>query len=108
MRRWIPACAAVVASALMAADGAEMVRNGTFDERGGWSPDGKMFRIDARCGQNGTGGLAWENSDPKQYRLVSQSLKLEQGRRYRYSCRVKTENLVSTLPSGRRTRAFFP
>ena len=92
----------MVASSLMPADGAEMVRNGTFDERGGWSPDGKMFRIDARCGQNGTGGLAWENSDPRIYRLVSQSLKLEQGRRYRYSCRVKTENLVSTLPSGKR------
>ena len=81
MRMSILVCAAMVASAFTAADGAELVRNGTFDERGGWSPDGKMFRIDARCGQNGTGGLAWENSDPRMYRLVSQSLKLEQGRR---------------------------
>ena len=87
---------------LAAASGAELVRNGTFDERGGWTPDGKMFRIDERCGQNGTGGLAWESSDPNLYRLVSQSLKFEQGRRYRYSCRVKTENLVSTLTTNKR------
>ena len=86
----------------MAASGAELVRNGTFDESGGWSPDGKVFRIDERCGQNGTGGLAWDNSDPNQYRLVSQPIKLEQGRRYRYSCRVKTENLVSTLAKNKR------
>ncbi len=94
MRRLSVLCFAAVIGAV---DGAEMVRNGTFDECGGWSTDGKMFRIDERCGQNGTGGLAWENADPKQYRLVAQSLKLEQGRRYRYSCRVKTENLVSTI-----------
>ena len=92
----------VAISAVMAASGAELVRNGTFDESGGWSPDGKVFRIDERCGQNGTGGLAWDNSDPNQYRLVSQSLKLERGRRYRYSCRVKAENLVSTLARNKR------
>ena len=62
-----------------AASGAELVCNGTFDERGGWTPDGKMFRIDERCGQNGTGGLAWESSDPNLYRLVAQSLKFVAG-----------------------------
>ena len=102
MRRGVSACVALAVSALMAADGAELVRNGTFDEKGGWAPDGKVFRLDAHAGQNGTGGLVWENSDPKQYRLISQSLKLEPGRRYRYSCRVKTENLVSTLAKNKR------
>ena len=99
MRRFSVLC---FVAALGAVDGAELVRNGTFDERGGWSPDGKLFRIDEGCGQNGTGGLAWESSDPDRYRLVSQSLKLERGRRYRYSCRVKTEDLVSTLAKNRR------
>ena len=44
MRRGVSACVALAVSALMAADGAELVRNGTFDEKGGWTPDGKVFR----------------------------------------------------------------
>ena len=102
MARGVSVCVAMAASVIMVAYGAELVRNGTFDEKGGWKPDGKMFRFDAHAGQNGTGGLVWENSDPKQYRLISQALKLEPGRRYRYSCRVKTENLVSSSAKARR------
>ncbi|MBR2838287.1 MAG: hypothetical protein IKE55_05880 [Kiritimatiellae bacterium] len=77
---------------------AELVRNGSFEETGDWGPDGKVFSFDQNGGQNGSGGIKWENSDPKEYRLLGQSLTLKTGMKYRYSCRVRQSGVVSSLP----------
>ena len=88
------ACALAAGMAFGATD---LVRNGSFEERGGWSPDGKVYSFDAHGGQNGSGGLKWENDDPKVYRLISQPLKLKTGMKYRYSCRVKQSGVASAV-----------
>ncbi len=86
------------------ADAAELVVNGSFDEgRAGWSPSG-LFAFDPRGGQNGTGGLSWKNSDSGAYRLVSQSLKLKTGMKYRYSCWARQRGMASSATFTDRNR----
>ncbi len=85
-----------VAALSLAAGAAELVVNGSFDEgKAGWSPRG-LFAFDSRGGQNGTAGLRWKNSDAKAYQLVSQSLKLKTGMKYRYSCWARQRGMASS------------
>jgi len=89
---------ATVLSAGVAFGMTDFVRNGSFEDKSAWGPDGKVWSFDAHGGQNGSGGLKWENDNPKVYRLISQSLKLKTGMKYRYSCRVRQSGVKSSLP----------
>ena len=51
-------------------------------------------------GENGSGGLKYENSDPSRFELPRQSLKLKSGREYRFACRTKVEKLEVHGASG--------
>ncbi len=76
-----------------------LVGNGSFedvDSSGrviGWSVP-KHFRFEKGCGMNGTVGLAYDNaSDASFYKYPSAAVPFENGKRYEYSVRVRTENL---------------
>ena len=58
----------------------------------GWSAQGKyVFRPGE--GMNGTGAFYYENDNPKYYGVPGQKIKLEPGRRYKFSVWVRTEDL---------------
>ena len=77
----------------------DLIRNGSFEEvkdgkAVGW-PAAKHYAVAERGGMNGTRGIAYENSDEKDFRaLLTQNVKFEHGKRYRFSVWQKTENLT--------------
>ena len=52
-------------------------------------------------GMNGSGGLVWENDDPKLYACASQPLTLEPGKAYRFGAHVK----IDSIETGANARA---
>ena len=77
----------------------ELLKNGSFEDvvdgrTPGWSV-GRHWSFEAGCGMNGTRGLAFENTDEKDfYEYPSQAVPFETGKRYHYSVMVKTEDLT--------------
>ena len=77
----------------------ELIRNGSFEDvvdgkAAGW-PSARHYSVTERGGMNGTRGIVYENLDEKDYRaLLTQNVKFEHGRRYRFSVWQKTENLT--------------
>ena len=59
----------------------------------GWTNLPSNFRVERSAGENGSCGLVYENGDPASYQLPGQDVKLEKGREYRFSARVRTEGL---------------
>ena len=88
----------VIAAAALAAPG-DLIRNGSFEEvtdgkAVGW-PTAKHYSVAERGGMNGTRGIAYENRDEKDFRaLLTQNVKFEHGKRYRFSVWQKTENVT--------------
>ena len=84
----------------MAAFGAgnePIVTNGGYEASAdgkvaGWSAQGK-YTFRPGEGINGTGAFYYENDNPKYYGVPGQKIKLEQGRRYKFSVWVRTEGL---------------
>ena len=78
---------------------ADLIRNGSFEEvkdgnAVGW-PAAKHYAVAERGGMNGTRGIVYENSDEKDFRaLLTQNVKFEHGKRYRFSVWQKAENLT--------------
>ena len=77
----------------------ELIRNGSFEEAAngnavGW-PTARHYAVSERGGMNGTRGMAYENFDEKGYRaLLTQNVKFEHGKRYRFSVWQKTEGIT--------------
>jgi len=99
---------AVVALVLAAAveeggptrSGPNLVKNAAFEERrpsaalpAEWSGDAKVYSCDAAGGRSGSAALKFVNADPQRYRLATQRVPLQPGRRYAYSGWVKTSDL---------------
>ncbi len=70
-----------------------VVANPDFEKGAdGWPlPEG--YRHDPTGGRNGSGALFYERTDPQQYPLPGQELKLQPGARYRFSAWIRTENI---------------
>ncbi len=91
-----------VASGAFAAVAApkDVIVNGSFEETKdgkvvGW-PVPRHYSLSERDGMNGTRGIAYENHDEKGYKaLISQNVRFEPGKRYRFSVWQKTENLTA-------------
>ena len=83
----------------VSADVVNLVRNPDFERL---SPDGRSvgwenlpscFHVESKAGENGSTGLVWENHDPKVQQFALQKLKLEPGRDYSLSMRLRTEGM---------------
>ena len=58
-----------------------------------WSGDVSVYSRDDTVAHSGAASLRFVNPDPKKYRLCSQAVKLEIGRRYEFSVWVKTQEV---------------
>ena len=75
----------------------------SFDSKGrpvGWNSLPSNFRVERSAGENGTCGLVYENADPSRYQLPGQRVKMEKGVEYRFSARVRIEDLERNGHSG--------
>ena len=75
-----------------------IVTNGGFEVGGdgnvaGWKAYGKKYTFRAGEGINGTGAFYYENDNPKYYAVPAQTIKLEPGKRYKFSVWIRTEDL---------------
>ena len=92
------ACALGLAVAAFGAGANEpIVTNGGYEASAdgkvaGWSAQGK-YAFRPGEGINGTGAFYYENDNPKYYGVPGQKIKLEPGRRYKFSVWVRTEDL---------------
>ena len=96
-------CIAPLTLAAMLTPKAPGVANAAFEEYRngapvGWTLPKRAFRAAKGEGMNGSGGLVWENDDPKFYVCASQSLALESGKAYRFGAHVKVDRLK--VPDG--------
>ena len=67
------------------------VINPSFEEGAkGWKLKGKA-KVERGFGTVASGGLLLERSNPEEYQLSSQSLRLKQGRIYNFSIMIRSE-----------------
>ena len=59
-----------------------------------WWGDREVYRQVDGAGRDGSAALSYSNDDPARYRLASQRLSLQPGRKYRFSGWVKTERVA--------------
>jgi len=110
-RVWMSAGVAVVLAALTpdclhSQDGglgafSNRVTNPGFEDRAadprlpaGWSADASVYDRDEGVVRSGRASLRFENTDPGLYRLASQRVPLEPGRKYRFAGYVKTQGIA--------------
>jgi hypothetical protein len=76
-----------------------LVSDATFEEIAsgclttGWHLPSAHYSAAKGEGQNGSGGLVWENDDPEFYQWPFQSVRLEAGKVYRIGARIKIDEL---------------
>ena len=93
------ALAAVALALTATADEVNLVANPDFEQTApdgscvGWTGLPSCFKVVPKAAENGSTGLVWENADPKVQQYALQKLKLEPGREYRLSMRVRTEGM---------------
>ena len=90
-------CVLGLAMAAFGAGNEPIVTNGGYEASAdgkvaGWSAQGK-YAFRPGEGINGTGAFYYENDNPKYYGVPGQKIKLEPGRRYKFSVWVRTEGL---------------
>ncbi len=90
-----------MALALPAAGGENLLKNGSFAELDasgepvGWGGyDKKVWRLAKGEGVNGSNAFVYESADGKGHGVPEQFLKLEPGKKYVYSVKVRHENLA--------------
>ncbi len=78
-----------------------LVRNPSFEKSAensplpaDWRADATIYRRIESSARDGAAALAYTNDDPERYRLATQTIPLQPGRRYQLTGWVRTENLV--------------
>ncbi|HEY3325470.1 MAG TPA: hypothetical protein VGP72_33770 [Planctomycetota bacterium] len=76
-----------------------LAANPGFEEAGKdvpvpWSGDPKTFSRDEAVARSGKASLHYKNDDAKAYRLCSQNVPLQPGRKYKFSAWVKTKEIA--------------
>ena len=77
-----------------------IVTNGGYEANAdgkvaGWSAQGK-YAFRPGEGINGTGAFYYDNDNPKYYGVPGQKIKLEPGRRYKFSAEVHSDSHPSS------------
>ena len=91
---------ALTTAALADSSDSGLVRNPSFEKAAqgsslpaDWGGDRNVYCRDEDAGRDGSAALKYVNDDPNRYRLSSQRVSLQPGRKYRLSGWVKTEDL---------------
>ena len=83
----------LLASAVIAADSTNLVRNAGFESgTEGWRLPGS-FRLDDTAVHRGMHSLCQTSTNPAAYHLATQDFPFQPGRRYRYSAWIKTREV---------------
>lgn len=98
MRVLLMSAACVVFAASAGATSGNLLKNAGFEdsdtELAEWTEaDTSVFRVARSEGVDGSNALVWESADGKGHTAPNQSVRLEPGKHYRYSMKVRHEGL---------------
>ena len=99
MRQCVISLAVALAASVLAAFQAPIVANSSFEVNGGgkadgWRSNSDCIRVEAGAGVNGSGGVVWRSESPTRQCGISQRLKLEVGKAYRFDALVRCEGFT--------------
>ena len=99
MRQCVISLAVALAASVLAAFQAPIVANSSFEVNGGgkadgWRSNSDRIRVEAGAGVNGSGGVVWRSESPTRQCGISQRLKLEVGKAYRFDALMRCEGFT--------------
>ena len=94
MKKYLMFLFAVIFCAEMSAAG-NLLRDPGFEHPEQWRGLDKTYSFESGSGRNFTGALVCRRSDPRQYSVPCQQVKLIPGKTYRFGVWVKTEGRLS-------------
>ncbi|MGN0870036.1 MAG: carbohydrate binding domain-containing protein [Victivallales bacterium] len=91
MKKWIIFSASLLVSLNLSSK--ELLKDPSFEENSGKWPLPKGYRIERHAGRNGSAGLVYTRTNPKEYPLPQVMVKLEAGRTYEFKVWIRVENI---------------